>query len=75
MSSGDPPRGCPNCSCPSCKPPEYVWRQNYTRQVTGVGEVECTFDRIAREYAARGEPMPTSWLLVCNCKRCRPITL
>ena len=65
MSSGDWKGGCPNCSCALCKPAQYARM---------VGETECAFDRIARDYAARGIPIPTGWLLVCDCKRCKPIT-
>ncbi len=42
---------------------------------TGAGDPECAFERIAREYAARGETMPATWLLYCGCKRCSPTCL
>lgn len=32
---------------------------------------ECTFERIAKEYAQRGEN-PPPLLLVCHCKKCTP---
>lgn len=32
---------------------------------------ECHFDRIAKEYAQKGELVPPL-LLVCRCKKCTP---
>ena len=71
---------CPKCPCDGCERAR-SWIKDDGRPVvvpviqnTGLGEPECQFDRIAREYKARGEPMPTGWLLYCPCKRCNPIT-
>lgn len=66
---------CPNCPCASCveeRASEAYWRRSYNQQV-GVSEPECAFERFAREYAARGEPMPTVWHYSCNCRKCSPI--
>jgi len=77
---------CPKCPCESCEKAR-AWIQDSMRptivptiqqqqpfvQQAGVTEPECAYERIAREYAARGEPMPTSWLLYCGCRKCSPI--
>jgi hypothetical protein len=59
---------CPNCSCHTC----VEERQQYTafRPVRTVYEPECAYERVAREYAARGETVPSSLLLYCGCSRC-----
>ena len=36
----------------------------------GVVEPECAIERFAREYAARGEPMPATFMLSCKCRKC-----
>lgn len=77
---------CQNCPCRSCVAERASEREEFTDygtpgpapgvdRWTGVkSEPECMFDRIAREYKARNEPMPTGWLLHCPCRRCNPIT-
>jgi len=68
MSAGDWKPGCPNCPCPSCRPGTYQTSQAPTPfQLT---EPECTFERIARDYQARGIPMPTSWLQLSTLQAC-----
>ena len=67
---------CPKCPCEACERARR-WIQDDGRAVTvptiintGIGEPECAFERFAREYAARGEPMPTVWGYSCNCRKC-----
>lgn len=69
---------CPNCPCGSCvqaRSTEDFWRQSYNQQAgfPVSSEPECAFERIAKEYAARGQPMPSSLLLYCGCRKCSPI--
>lgn len=77
---------CPKCPCESCERAR-AWITDSMRPVTvpviqqqpvifqrDISEPECAYERIAREYAARGEVMPTSMLLYCPCRRCVRIT-
>lgn len=59
---------CPNCPCASC----VEERQQYTavRPFRTYDGPECAYERIAKEYAARGETMPSSLLLYCGCRKC-----
>lgn len=69
---------CPKCPCESCKrartfvQPSDPWRPSVvpTIQQTGLGQPECAYERIAKEYADRGETLPTSLLLYCGCPKC-----
>lgn len=80
---------CPNCPCHECvgsRASPFRREDEFTdygtpgpapgvdRWTGAKSEPECMFDRIAREYEARNQPMPTGWLLHCPCKRCNPIT-
>ena len=78
---------CPRCPCEACERARAwvrdsvrpavvptIQQQPFVVNVDG-SEPECAYARIAREYAARGETMPTSWLLYCGCRKCSPICL
>jgi len=73
---------CPNCPCSDCvaeraaKGNEEAWRRLYNQQY-GLPDPgpPCAYDQIAKDYAARGEPMPAALYLYCPCRRCNPICL
>ncbi len=79
---------CQNCPCASClaeraRKDPYDGFTDYGTPGPAPGvdrwtgerqQEECSFDRIAREYKAKGQPMPTAWLLHCPCKRCNPVS-
>ncbi len=64
---------CPNCPCAKCVTERATANQSWQPGVPY--ETPCAFDQIAKDYAARGEPMPSALLLYCPCKRCNPICL
>lgn len=64
---------CPRCPCTDCVLERARAAQSWQPGVPY--ETPCAYDQIAKDYAARGIPMPSSLLLVCQCKRCNPISL
>lgn len=58
---------CENCPCVACMASRAQRKPLITH--TGVSD-ECAYVRIGREYAARGETVPSSLLLYCGCSKC-----
>lgn len=69
---------CPKCPCPNCEKVRDFIKDDGRPVVipaiqnTGFPGPECAYERIAREYAERGQQMPTSMLLYCGCRKCSP---
>lgn len=75
---------CPNCPCAAClaergETPKWTgpWDGPFGVPCPPLSDPgpPCAYEAIAKDYAAKGLPMPQTLMLYCPCRRCNPICM